>query len=73
MFIFSLKRQLLKDGNAKIDEKFVFKIISEKELSGVCQQGFSICECCKNETQKYFASTSKDALTYENNSTFSTF
>lgn len=26
-------------------EKFVFKCMKEKELSGVCQQGFQICTC----------------------------
>ena len=59
-------KQHLEDANVPTEEKFVFKTISERELSGVCQQGFTMCDCTKNLTKKYFASTAKEALAFEN-------
>lgn len=59
-------KQHLEDANVPAEEKFVFKTISERELSGVCQQGFAMCDCTKNLTKKYFASTAKEALAFEN-------
>lgn len=43
-------------------EKFVFKMASENELSGICQQGFQVCSCEENRDEKSFSVYSKDAV-----------
>jgi len=56
-----LKAQLV-DVNLKVAEKFVFKMASENELSGICQQGFQVCSCEENRDEKSFSVYSKDAV-----------
>lgn len=65
-FLFSLRlRTQLKSKGLKLAEKFVFKRAAEKELSGICQQGFPICTCKqgdKHTTQNYFSTDAKCLL-----------
>eukprot|EP00111_Clytia_hemisphaerica_P011390 TCONS_00033361-protein len=59
-------RSSLKSNGFKLAEKFVFKRANEKELSGICQQGFPICMCKQSDkyhTQNSFTTDAKCLLT----------
>lgn len=63
-------RSQLKTNGLKLAEKFVFKEAAEKELSGICQQGFPICTCRQGEnypSQNTFTTDAKSLLSDESN------